>query len=304
MMTGQNSGPCGLNALPAGVPVFPGTVNAQGETLRIGEAIENGFDPSATGLDRPVGSIVSARNGAAAWLKTGTATTAWSPAGAAPAGSVTNAMLAPMVARTLKGNATAGVASPTDLTRDQVSILVDAFLRAGLVTRGQGLIAETIPRNLANNSTTVATSTAAIYIAVPLLAGDLISNLSVIIGQAGVAVTASKLGLYDSAGNLLAITADQGVAWESTGLKTAPVLVPFTVLTSGMYYVAEFHVAGTSPGFVRGVSWTSAAAALFLVPVGGGLRPAGVQTGLADLPAVANVAGGGDDVVMIWVGLS
>jgi hypothetical protein len=77
------SGPTGLRALSAGVPVVPGAINPGGQAIRIGEACANSLDPTlAPGLDRPVGSILCRRNGIAAWLKVGPGLLDWQVVGA------------------------------------------------------------------------------------------------------------------------------------------------------------------------------------------------------------------------------
>lgn len=57
-------------------------------------------------------------------------------------------------------------------------------------------------------------------------------------------------GLYNSAGTRIGVTADQSVAWTTTGEKnmalTAPVLV-----TAGAYYVALLANGTTPPAFLR-----------------------------------------------------
>lgn len=77
--TTGSSGPTGLQALPSGVPIVPGTITSTGQPIRIGESIPNTFDPSLAGLDRPVGSVVTSRDGNKGWTKFGTAKTAWTP---------------------------------------------------------------------------------------------------------------------------------------------------------------------------------------------------------------------------------
>jgi hypothetical protein len=67
--------------LPAGIVVQPGT-NLSGQAIRIGESVAATFDPRTSGLARPVGSWVTARDGASAYAKVGTGNTAWEKLGA------------------------------------------------------------------------------------------------------------------------------------------------------------------------------------------------------------------------------
>jgi hypothetical protein len=84
----------GQNTLPTGIMVQPGAILG-GQALRVGEAITPGTSPATTpvgGLQRPVGSFVYARDGATAFMKTGTAAAAWSAVGTAGAVGVSDAL--------------------------------------------------------------------------------------------------------------------------------------------------------------------------------------------------------------------
>ncbi len=75
----------------------------------------------------------------------------------------------------------------------------------------------------------------------------LVSNVILGIEAAGVTLTAGQnfVGLYNSSGTLLAVSADQSGNWTSAGLKTIPLTSPQT-LAVGNYYVA-FLSNGTTP---------------------------------------------------------
>lgn len=80
-----------------------------------------------------------------------------------------------------------------------------------------------------------------------------ITNLHVVVLTVGSGLTAGQnfLGLYDSAGNLLAQSADQSTAWTGAGLKTTPLTTPY-VAAAGDYYVGILAVGTTPPAFARG----------------------------------------------------
>ena len=88
-----------------------------------------------------------------------------------------------------------------------------------------------------------------------------IAQVGVGVTAAGVALVAGQnfLGLYDSAGNRLGVTADQSVPWATLGYKQAALGAPVP-LTAGYYYVAVLTNAGTSPSFARGSALTSSIA--------------------------------------------
>lgn len=73
----MNASPSGLQTIPAGLPVMPGPMLG-GQPLRIGETVSPGFDPRASGLQRPVGSLVYSRAGDVYYVKTGPLATDWS----------------------------------------------------------------------------------------------------------------------------------------------------------------------------------------------------------------------------------
>ncbi|WPH59026.1 hypothetical protein SEA_LUCKYSOCKE_12 [Streptomyces phage LuckySocke] len=80
-----------------------------------------------------------------------------------------------------------------------------------------------------------------------------VSNIIVGIEAAGATLTAgqSLVGLYNSSGTRLAVSADQSANWTSTGLKTIALTTPQT-LAVGSYYVAILSVGTTPPQFAMG----------------------------------------------------
>lgn len=86
-----------------------------------------------------------------------------------------------------------------------------------------------------------------------LRTGTTITNLHVAVLTVGATLTAGQnlAGIYDTAGNLLAQTGDQSVAWTSLGLKTMALTSPL-VLPAGDFYVGLLSVGTTPPAFARG----------------------------------------------------
>jgi len=127
------SGPTGLAAIAPGTLVMPGTITSVGQALRVGEASANTFDPSVTGLSRPVGSQLTSRDGTLAWWKYGTGNTAWGP------NSSFTTLLSLSTARFL-GRITAGTGAPEQLTGTQATTLLDVFTSGlkGLVPASGG----------------------------------------------------------------------------------------------------------------------------------------------------------------------
>jgi hypothetical protein len=85
---------------------------------------------------------------------------------------------------------------------------------------------------------------------VKLASSSTASNILMIVSTAGVTLTSGQCfaGLYSGAGVLLSATADQSVAWQSTGVKTMALSATQAVV-AGTYYVAFYANGTTLPAF-------------------------------------------------------
>jgi hypothetical protein len=156
--------------------------------------------------------------------------------------------------------------------------------RRDVLDAAQGLITQNFDRQLANANQVLVDGTA-YFMAVGLRANDLVSNISIAVGTAGSAVTLSKVGLYKKDGTRLAVSADQGTAWQSVGVKTIALASPYTVPVDDGYYVAVVSKATTTlPALVRAQN------GLQMGAVGSGMAPAGVLAAQTDLPASATLS--------------
>lgn len=160
----------------------------------------------------------------------------------------------------------------------------------------QGLITETFPRQAVSSGATIMVDGTAYFMCVGLRAGDVVTKLAIALHVAGATMTLSKVGLYSKAGVRLGISADQGAAWETTGIKNVSLTTPYTVTADDGYYVAVVAKGGTLPRPASGNTNTIQATA-----VGTGMAPHGNQTGQTDLPSSATITAGG---IAYWVGVS
>ncbi len=168
-------------------------------------------------------------------------------------------------------------------------------------TSAQGLITETFPRQTGVANT--ASTTGTIYGAgVYLFAGEVVTNLSIIITTAANTSTFAKVCLYDTAGNRLAISADQGLGWDTGGLKTVALTAPYLVPVTGWYYAAYLSVATTGPS-TCGSNGTAAALLAMCVPVGAGFIPWFTVAAQTDLVNPVTIAAGAAPTPK-WIGLS
>lgn len=90
-----------------------------------------------------------------------------------------------------------------------------------------------------------------------------ITNILLFVSTAGVTLTSGQCfaALYTAAGALVASTADQATAWQSTGTKTMA-LSSAQPCAAGDYLVAFFYNGTTAPTFLRGVSQSAINAGL------------------------------------------
>lgn len=168
--------------------------------------------------------------------------------------------------------------------------------RTQILVTGIGLIAESFPSG-AIDATWALVTGKTYFMAVGLCAGDVISNVHLVVNGAGSGTTLAKVGLYDKTGTRLAASADLGTAWHSVGRKTHALATPYTVPADDLYYVAVLHV------------WTTTAATMPRGAAGGGTETAigsnprtyATEASQTDLDATATLA---DGERTLWVGVS
>lgn len=191
--------------------------------------------------------------------------------------------------RTLGTSATAACAGNDTRLTDEAEVLRNA----------QGILAETHSRITSTMASSAIVSGTAYFHGIVLRAGTVVTNITVSVSVAGVAVTLSKVGLFASDGTQLAVSADQGTSWHTTGNKTIAMGTPYTVLTTGFYYVAAIAVfTSTAPALIRGS--TGAGSILAGTAIGSGVLPFGVQLAQADMPSPATIILGTNVALGIW----
>lgn len=159
-----------------------------------------------------------------------------------------------------------------------------------------GLITEPYPRTLHAAGQILIDGT--VYLsAVPLRAGDVITNLVVSVSTIGNTLTLSKLGIYDKLGNRLGLTAELGTLFStSLGQKAAALTSPYTITTSDVYYLAVVSKGSVLPTLHRGSNNVNIAPA-----IGTGNILFGSVVSQTDLPSSLTLAVGASPI-NFWIG--
>jgi hypothetical protein len=111
-------------------------------------------------------------------------------------------------------------------------------------------------------------------------------HMGVLVVGSGLTAGQNFMGIYDTAGNLLAQTADQSTNWTTVGMRTSPLTAPIN-LPAGDFYVGFLANGTTPPTFARGHDNSSS----FI----NGLTPSGQHlyisngAGLTALPATVSL---------------
>lgn len=117
-----------------------------------------------------------------------------------------------------------------------------------------------------------------------LQAGTTVNSIAAGIQVAGSTLTAgqSLMGIYNSAGTRVGVTADQSASWVSPGYKSAALTSPYSVVTAGFHHIALLSVGTTPPTFYS----TNAPSSLFNGNTSGAtLRHATNATAQTTLPS-------------------
>lgn len=108
---------------------------------------------------------------------------------------------------------------------------------------------ETFPRLTAALTAVTLTTANAVYTAIELTRGTVVTNIVVTTNTTAAGTpTHGFVGLYNSALAQVAVSADQLTgAWGASAEKSVALVTPYTVPADGVYYVAVAVVATTTP---------------------------------------------------------
>lgn len=151
----------------------------------------------------------------------------------------------------------------------------------------------TFPRELCVETNTTLTTTQQVFMqAIWLPAGTVVSNIKIWSATTAAGTpTHSNAGLYDSSGNQLATGTDlTSTAWTANTLRTFTMQSPYTVTTTGLYYIAYSTVATTCPT-IKGNTARAASQLAITTPVVNGVSSTAYATGNMPATLVLPAAG-------------
>ena len=152
--------------------------------------------------------------------------------------------------------------------------------------------AETMARELVTETNTAVAASGTLNMQlIGLRAGWLVSNITLCSATTAAGTpTHYYFGLYDSARNLLANSADQtSTAWAANTIKTLAMGTPYRVPTSGVYYIGYYMTAGTVPTLKGNTAKTGAQLA-GTAPILQGTSSTGLTTALPNPAAAITVS--------------
>jgi hypothetical protein len=200
------------------------------------------------------------------------------------------------------------IAAVVDVNNQQwneITINRDAIARVrvdGMMPSDYGLLSWVYDIAVAGAATAPVSGT--IYMIKVYINAGTVSALGVNVSTIGSGLVAGQsfLGLYSATGSLLGVTADQSVAFTTTGYKQ-PTLVTPVVVTSGYYYVAFVTNGATPPAFIRGSNFTAGASLinLNLTPADARFTTAGTGT---TLPASITLASRTTIITAFWAAVA
>lgn len=198
-----------------------------------------------------------------------------------------------------------GIAAPSMGKGELMSSLANAAATSGSQGRGvqpSNTIAASLPRTQVTSAAIAPASGTLQMVGVYLIKGQLISNVNWQTGStAGATLNHQWAGLYTPARVLVAVSADgTSTAIGANSTITFALATPYTVPTSGLYYVGVLvtNNSGTQPtsaGLSLGNANTSK-----IVPILGGTSNTGLSTPQA-LGTTATAITGTADLIYVYL---
>lgn len=177
-----------------------------------------------------------------------------------------------------KTSAGVGFTVAKDIPNSQID--VTPSVRESKKLEALGVIAETFP--VGSYVSTATTNSGFVFGgAVYLFAGETITGAIIVITTGGSGMTLSKVGLLDSSFARVAISADQGAAWETPDKYSIAFTASYPVTADGVYYPVMIQTASsTQATTIRGSANANASKR-----IGSNAWLSFQQSGQSDIPA-------------------
>lgn len=168
-----------------------------------------------------------------------------------------------------------------------------------------GFLAWTYDSSIANGGTDAAMTSGTVYLSQFIVRQPITAtNIAVYVTQIGGTLTSGQnfLGIYNSAGTRMGVTADQTTAWGTTGYKSAALTAP-VALTPGKYWVAYLGNGTTPTRFARAAGILNAT--LYNGTLGTGqLRYASNATAQTSLPSSITPSSNTATNLPVWAAIT
>lgn len=187
---------------------------------------------------------------------------------------------------------------------DQDARITDIEQAGGAGSNVNGFIA--MPYDLvAASAASVLTSGTVTHVRVDLLTPATVSTITLPVFNAGSGLTAGQnfVGLYDSAGTRVAVSADQSASWATNGEKNIALTAPYAA-AAGTYYIAMLSNGTTPIGILRSVTTGAVTGVLNHGLTAATARWATGPTAQTTLPASITMASRTPLNTSYWAGLS
>lgn len=169
----------------------------------------------------------------------------------------------------------------------------------------QGFVAWTYDPLVANSTSSLTAGTV-FMAAVKARKSFTLNNINILLGAGGTTLTAGQnfAGVYNDAGTLIGVTADQSASWATAGYKTMAVTSPSSQ-TAGNYYVAIVSNASTVPTIQRQAAASAAAYNAGLSAAQARWSSGGTGfTGLTSLPGSVTMSNRGSGATTFWAAIN
>jgi hypothetical protein len=164
-------------------------------------------------------------------------------------------------------------------------VVPETSIRAQVFADAQGLISQTFSRHTLSFGNAALVSGNIYCTALALLAGDVVTSIVMLNDRSIAGLTRVELALLAADGTVLATTGDVKDDFGDPGVKVEPLLVPYNVAVSDLFYCA-FHAHGEEVPVVAQSNWIGNTPAYSSFAIGAGRCLWAEMEAQTDMPSV------------------